>query len=312
MISSKFPMLSVVVPCFNEELVIAASLERLLQVLADVDYSWEILVVNDGSEDRTLEICKTWRGKYEEIRILNLSRNFGHMAAITAGFLEAKGDAVVSIDADLQDPPELIPKMVQIWLATECEVVQGIRSDRSSDTFFKRTSARIFYQAVRKLSGVEIVKDSGDFRLINRRVLDILNNLPEKNKIYRLLIPWLGVETEYLEYKRGTRFAGQTKYPFHKMFNLAIDSFLSFSSKPLRVLSQISFALTLILFILSLSVFIIHFVVQTIPGWSSIVLLILATNTAILGSIALIGEYISKIYQISLGRPVVVYQEIDS
>jgi glycosyltransferase involved in cell wall biosynthesis len=309
-IEGNFPEISVVVPCYNEEECLEASVEVIKNELQSISESWELILVNDGSTDKTQEICKKLLVSNRQIRILELSRNFGHMAAITAGYKEAKGDCVVTIDADLQDPPHVIKELYRIWKTENCDFIQAVRSDRSSDAYIKRVSASIFYTAARRTTGIKIESHSGDFRLISRRVVDILNSLPEKNKVYRLLIPWLGFKQKNVYYTRDKRIAGVSKYDLRKMINLAIDSFLSFSSKPLRILSHISIVATGVFILAAILSVWLHFLVSTIPGWTSIVFLILASNSLVLGGIAIIGEYVAKMYEILLNRPNVIYNEV--
>ena len=232
------------------------------------------------------------------------------MAAISAGLLEARGSVIVTIDADLQDPPSKIKDMYLVWQETKCDYVQGVRADRSTDTFFKRNTARLFYKLANRITGIPIMMNGGDFRLITREVQIALNNLSEGNKIYRFLIPWLGFKAAYLPYERQKRVAGKTKYHFSKMLNLALDSFLSFSSKPLRLLSHFSLITMSLMISLAFLFFILHFITDTIPGWTSLIFIILASNAAMLGGISIIGEYIAKIYEISLNRPAVIYKEV--
>jgi glycosyltransferase involved in cell wall biosynthesis len=304
------PEISVVVPCYNEEECLEVSVTVIMRELRSISRRWELILVNDGSTDQTQEICKKLLALNNEVRILELTRNFGHMAAITAGYKEAKGDCVVTIDADLQDPPHVIKEMYHIWKREKYDFIQAVRSDRSSDSYIKRVSASIFYSAVRRITGIKIESHAGDFRLISRQVVDSLNSLPEKNKVYRLLIPWLGFKQKNVYYTRDKRIAGVSKYSFRKMVNLAIDSFLSFSSKPLRILSQMSIVATGIFMLAAVLSVWLHFLVSTIPGWTSLVFLILASNSLLLGGISIIGEYVGKIYEISLNRPNVVYKEV--
>ena len=310
MINAIQPIISVIVPCYNEEEILEFSMSILIKELNYFDNSWEIILVNDGSTDNTKNICLAFKEINFRIRVLNLSRNFGHMAALTAGLKEAKGSVIVTIDADLQDPPSKIKEMYKIWQETKCDYVQGVRIDRSSDSFFKRNSAKLFYSFAKRIIGIPIVMNAGDFRLISRDVQSALNNLSESNKIYRFLIPWLGFKPEFIPYEREKRIAGITKYPISKMFNLALDSVLSFSSKPLRLLSHLSFLMMSIMFCLALLFMLLHFITDTIPGWSSLIFIILASNAAMMGGISIIGEYIAKIYEISLNRPSVIYKEL--
>jgi dolichol-phosphate mannosyltransferase len=304
------PIISVIVPCYNEEAVLEASMGILIEEMDFFRGAWEIILVNDGSTDKTRDLCLQFQEINTRIRILNLSRNFGHMAAISAGLLEARGTVIVTIDADLQDPPSKIKDMYIIWQQTECDYVQGVRVDRSADTFFKRNSARLFYKLANRITGLPIMMNAGDFRLITQEVRIALNNLSEGNKIYRFLIPWLGFKAAYLPYERQKRAAGETKYPFKKMMNLALDSLLSFSSKPLRHLSHFSFVAMSLMISLAFLFILLHFITDTIPGWTSLIFIMLASNAAMLGGISIIGEYIAKIYEISLNRPSVIYKEV--
>jgi len=303
--------LSVIIPCYNESEVLVSSVNLIAEVVQALTDSFEIILVDDGSLDETPQLCLNLVRDNQKIRCLRLKRNFGHMAAISAGYKEALGNAVVTIDADLQDPPIIIKEMFEIWRNSNCDYVQAVRNDRSTDTYFKKITAWAYYSLMRKMTEVRIENHSGDFRLISREILEELNKLQERNKVYRLLIPWMGYEPTFVYYKRESRKLGVTKYTYKKMFNLAVDSLLSFSSKPLRIMSQLSLAATVILMICAAAFFILHFYVNAIPGWTSIVFLTLSINSALLGGISIIGEYIGKIYEISLNRPMYTYKEVD-
>ena len=223
---------SLVVPLYNEEAVIEACHQRLTAVLDSLDGNWEIIYVNDGSRDRTGQLARQLCQTDPRVKLLTFSRNFGHQCAITAGMDHAAGDAVIIIDADLQDPPELIPQMIAAWQAG-ADVVYGHRVARKGETAAKKLSARLYYRLLRRITDVDIPVDVGDFRLIDARVCAALSALPEHNRYVRGLISWLGFSQTYIDYIRAPRFAGETKYPLRKMVKLALDGITSFSYKPL-------------------------------------------------------------------------------
>ncbi|MBU3181223.1 glycosyltransferase family 2 protein [Clostridium psychrophilum] len=225
---------SVVVPLYNEELVINESYKRLKSVMDSTMETYEILFINDGSRDSTKHEVENICRKDNHIKLINFSRNFGHQAAITAGMNEALGDAVVVIDADLQDPPEAIIDMIKKW-KEGYDVVYGKRIKRVGETFFKKFTASAFYRILRSLTSIDIPVDTGDFRLIDRKVCDALNSLPEKNRFIRGLVSWVGYKQTFVEFVRQERFAGETKYSLKKMLTLAFDGLTSFSYKPLVI-----------------------------------------------------------------------------
>ena len=226
---------SVIIPVYYEEEVVDECYNKILNVLKKIsDYEYEIIFVNDGSKDKTLEILETIAKEDKDVKIISFSRNFGHQCAVTAGLQYATGDAIVIIDADLQDPPELIPDMLKMW-ENGNDVIYGKRKVREGESKFKLLTAKMFYNTLNKLSDVEIPKDTGDFRLVDRKVVDVINSLPEHNKFLRGLFSWVGFEQKEFEYERKKRFAGKTKYPLKKMFKLALDGIISFSTKPLKI-----------------------------------------------------------------------------
>jgi len=228
-------VLSVVVPMYDEEEVLPLFFERMRPLLDGLGISYELVVVDDGSRDRTatllLEAAKDW----PQLRIVRLLRNSGHQAALSAGFRRARGEFLVTIDADLQDPPEVIAEFLAAVREQDVDVVYGVRSDRSSDTWAKRTTARMYYRLMCRLVGEEIPFDAGDFRLVSRRVVDAVNALPEDGRVYRLVIPWLGFPSAQVRYVRAERMAGTTKYNLSKMLRLTFDSVTAFSAAPLRL-----------------------------------------------------------------------------
>ena len=248
--------ISLVIPMYYEEEVAYKCYERISNVLKNINYKYdyEIIFINDGSKDKTLEILEKIAEEDKKVKIISFSRNFGHQAAVTAGLKEVNGDAIIIIDADLQDPPELIPEMMELWEQGN-EVIYGKRKKRKGESTFKLLSAKIFYQTLNALSDVEIPKDTGDFRLVDRKVVDVINSLPEHNKFLRGLFSWVGFKQKAYEYERQERVAGKTKYPLKKMLKLASDGIISFSTKPLKIvgaLGIISIVISMIILIYAL------------------------------------------------------------
>lgn len=247
--------ISVIIPMYNEELVIEECYKRLKENITKLKkYDYELIFINDGSKDKTLEKIKELAKQDTNLKIVSFSRNFGHQAAVTAGLKEVTGDAIVIIDADLQDPPESIPDMVKLWEAGN-EVIYGKRKSRKGESHFKLFTAKMFYKTLNALSDVEIPQDTGDFRLVDRKVVDTINNLPEHNKFLRGLFSWVGYKQYAYEYERQERKAGKTKYPLKKMLKLASDGIVSFSTKPLKIvggLGIITIIISIIILIYSL------------------------------------------------------------
>lgn len=296
---------SVVIPMYYEEAVAEECYNRVIKVLKNIkNYQYEIIFVNDGSKDKTLEILENIARKDSNVKILSFSRNFGHQAAVTAGIKYVTGDAIVIIDADLQDPPELIPEMLKLWEQGN-EVIYGKRKTRKGESRFKLLTAKMFYKTLNALSDVEIPKDTGDFRLVDRKVIDVVNSMPEHNKFLRGLFSWVGFKQTAFEYERKERFAGKTKYPLKKMLKLAGDGIISFSTKPLKLvggLGIISIILSLAILIYSLVSYIFELNNLT-PGWTSIMVAITLFSGVQLLSIWIISEYIARIYDETKNRP---------
>ena len=228
--------ISIVIPMYNEQEVAEICYQRIKNVLNKLSrYDYELIIVDDGSKDKTLEIVTKIAETDDKVVIISFSRNFGHQAAVTAGLQYVTGDAIVIMDADLQDPPELIPDMLKLWEEGN-EVIYGKRKSREGESAFKLFTAKMFYKTLNALSDVEIPKDTGDFRLVDRKVVDTVNSLPEHNKFLRGLFSWVGYKQAPFEYERKERFAGETKYPLKKMLKLASDGIISFSTKPLKLI----------------------------------------------------------------------------
>lgn len=300
---------SVVVPAYNEEEVIEVTYSRLKEVMDSSGVTYELIFVNDGSRDRTYEILRGICNKDNNVKLLDFSRNFGHQIAITAGMDYSVGDAVVVIDADLQDPPEVILQMLDKW-REGYDVVYGQRLKREGDSLFKKFTAKVFYRTLNRLTDVEIPVDTGDFRLIDRKVCDSLLQISEKNRYMRGIISWLGYKSTPVEFVRHERYAGTTKYPLKKMLKFASDAILSFSYKPLRIASIIGAIVSLVGFIYLIVVICqALFTDSTTSGWASIVAIMLFFNGIILLMLGIIGEYIGRIYDEAKGRPLYVVRE---
>ena len=303
--------ISVVVPMYYEEEVARECYTRLKNVLEKIEnYNYEIIFVNDGSKDKTLEILKEIAKENKNVKIISFSRNFGHQCAVTAGLRYVTGDAIVIIDADLQDPPELIPKMIKLWEEGN-EVIYGKRKSREGESRFKLLTASMFYKTLNALSDVEIPKDTGDFRLVDRKVVEVINSLPEHNKFLRGLFSWVGFKQKPFEYERKERYAGKTKYPLKKMLKLAQDGIFSFSIKPLKIVGAMGI-LSVLISIILLVYAVLSYAFDwnnLVPGWTSLMVTMTFIGGMILISLWMIGEYIGRIYDETKRRPEYIVEE---
>jgi polyisoprenyl-phosphate glycosyltransferase len=303
-------LLSVVVPCYNEEEVLAETMRRLKAFCAELtDLNVELICVDDGSRDRTRELLKAYAAQDARIKIIGFARNFGHQIAVTAGIDAAEGDAVVLIDADLQDPPEVIHQMIVKW-REGFDVVYGTRTDRPGESLFKLATARGFYRVLNRLSDVPIPLDTGDFRLMSRAVVDTLRAMPERDRFVRGMVSWVGFRQTALPYSRAERFAGVSKYPLRKMLRFAIDGILSFSTKPLQLSIGLGFfsaflALGGIVYAAAVRLLTTHWV----AGWAGILIAVLFIGGIQLISVGVLGEYIGRIYNEIKRRPLYVASE---
>lgn len=297
--------LSVVVPMYYEEQVANECYKRLKKVCDDLkNYTYELIFINDGSKDKTLEILEGIASKDKNVKVISFSRNFGHQCAVTAGIKYVTGDAVVIIDADLQDPPELIPDMLKLWEDGN-EVIYAKRKARKGESAFKLLTASMFYKTLNALSDVEIPKDTGDFRLVDRSVVDVINSMPEHNKFLRGLFSWVGFNQYAYEYERKERFAGKTKYPLKKMLKLAQDGIIGFSSKPLKIVGGLGI-LSVIVSVAILIYAILSYAFKwnnLTAGWTSLMCTTTFLGGIILISLWMIGEYIARIYDEVKERP---------
>jgi polyisoprenyl-phosphate glycosyltransferase len=295
--------LSVVTPMYNEREAVDHFVARLRPVLDGLGVSYEVVAVDDGSKDATVARLIELRRDWAQLRVVALRRNVGHQTALRAGLRSAHGDYVVSIDADLQDPPEVIGEMLAAAREQRVDVVYGVRGDRSTDTSFKRNTAGLYYWVMRRLVGPWVSDNAGDFRMMSRAVVDVLNDLPEQRPVYRLVVPSLGFSSAEVAYTRAERVAGETKYPLSKMIKLTLDSVTSFSAAPLRIatwLGLLAFVLCLILIVSGLAAWGLGAVV---PGWTSLYIAVLLLGGIQLICLGLLGEYIGRIYAATQNRP---------
>ncbi|MBU8853122.1 glycosyltransferase [Priestia megaterium] len=300
---------SIVVPVYNEEEVIHETYRRLTEVMRSTKEAYELLFVNDGSRDRTAEIIKEYSKQDPAVVLLDFARNFGHQIAITAGMDYARGEAVVVIDADLQDPPELILEMIEKW-EQGFDVVYAKRTKRKGETYFKKQTAAMFYRFLRAMTDIDIPLDTGDFRLLDRKVCNQMNSIQEKNRFVRGLVSWVGFKQIAVEYERDERLAGESKYPLKKMLKLSMDGITSFSYKPLKLASYAGVTLSGIGFIYLLVVLYLKlFTESTITGWSSLIVIQLFFSGIILIILGMIGEYIGRIYDETKNRPLYIVRE---
>jgi dolichol-phosphate mannosyltransferase len=303
-------LLSVVVPCYNEEAVIRQTHARLASVLGGIGMRYEVVYVNDGSRDRTLEILRDLQQSDSHVRVMSFARNFGHQMAVTAGIDSAAGDAVVLIDADLQDPPEVIPQMVEKWREGN-RVVYGTRESRVGESKFKLVTAQLFYQLINKISDVPIPHDTGDFRLMDRRVVEVLKRMPERDRFVRGMVSWVGFQQCALPYARAERAAGESKYPLRKMVLFAADGLVSFSIIPLRIATAFGFlsaVLTIVGIIYALLLRL--FTGIWVPGWTLMFIGTLFMGGMSLTCLGIIGEYVGRIYRELKRRPLYVVDEM--
>jgi len=297
--------ISLVIPMYYEEEVAEECYSRMTKVMKSLtNYSYEIIFVNDGSKDKTLPILEEIAQKDNNVKIVSFSRNFGHQCAVTAGLKYVTGDAIVIIDADLQDPPEVIPDMLKLWEEGH-EVIYAKRKTREGESKFKLFTATMFYKTLNALSDVEIPKDTGDFRLVDRKVVDVVNSLPEHNKFLRGLFSWVGFKQIPFEYERKERFAGKTKYPLKKMLKLAGDGIISFSTKPLKLVGGLGIVSIIISFLVLIYALLSYISGSSnlAEGWTSLMVAITFFAGVQLLSIWVMSEYIGRIYDETKQRP---------
>ncbi|TWE12310.1 dolichol-phosphate mannosyltransferase [Rudaeicoccus suwonensis] len=297
------PELSVVIPMFNEQDVLPLLVERLRPTLESIGATYEVVAVDDGSKDQTPVLLQRFKREWPQLRVIRLRANAGHQAAISAGLAAARGQWMVTIDADLQDPPEVIADMVKAG-REGADVVYGVRTDRTTDTAFKRQTARAFYLLMRRLSGIDAPPDAGDFRLMSRATVEAVNALPEHNRVLRLVVPTLGFPSATVGYRREERAAGESKYPLSKMLKLTLDSITGFSQAPLRLATWfglVGFVVAAVMLAYALGMKL--FGGQVLQGWTSIVAIVAAFAALQLLCLGILGEYIGRIFVAQQDRP---------
>lgn len=306
------PTYSLVVPAHDEEGVIAELVTRLSEVMDALDGEAEAILVDDGSRDRTYELMLEATSEDPRFRLIRLSRNFGHQIALTAGVDLAAGDAVIVMDADLQDPPEVILDLAARW-REGYDVVYAVREAREGETRFKRATATAFYRAFNRISEVEVPVDVGDFRLVDRRALDVFSQMRESNRFVRGMFSWIGLRQTGVPYQRQERFAGETKYPLRKMLRFAATGVISFSGAPLRVALNLGFFVSIVSFVILVwSVFVKLSGFYDVPGWTSIVVVVSFIGGIQLIVLGVIGEYIGDIHAEVKRRPLYVISELEN
>lgn len=304
------PLITLVVPVFNEVDTVTTFVERVHSVLADAPWQWCILMVDDGSTDGTQSAIKWLSEHYENVGFIALSRNFGKEAALSAGLLNAHGDAAVPIDVDLQDPPELILEFVTIWQQQRVDMVYGIRSERPDDTAAKRHSASGFYRLFNRITETPIPENAGDFRLIDRRMIEALRSMPERNRFMKGLYAWVGYRSVGVPYRRPARVKGESKFNYWKLWNFALDGMFSFSTLPLRIWSYIGGLIACLAFIYIVVIISqVLFLGRDAPGYASLMTAVLFFGGMQLLSIGILGEYIGRLFIESKQRPLYIVAE---
>ncbi|NWF59120.1 MAG: glycosyltransferase [Fischerella sp.] len=306
-----YPKYSFIVPIYNEEKTIPEMYRRISAVMEQLDDSVELILVNDGSRDSSLKLMRNLHQSDPRVCYLSLARNFGHQIAVTAGLNFARGQVIVILDADLQDPPELIPDMIQKW-RQGYQVVYAVRTQRHKESWFKRFTAYLFYRLLKRLADVDIPNDSGDFCLLDRQVVDVLNSMPERNRYLRGLRSWVGFQQTFIRFEREPRFAGDVKYTFSKSLALAVNGLVSFSKLPLRISTYIGLlaALTAILMgflVLYWRIFVPH---SPLTGFTIILVAIFFIGAVQLLCVGILGEYVGRIYEEAKGRPLYTLGEV--
>jgi dolichol-phosphate mannosyltransferase len=304
-------LLSVIIPCYNEEAVIAETHRRLTEVMKKLPHGYELIFVNDGSRDNTFKILSELAAQDKNLKLLNFSRNFGHQCAVSAGLQYCAGDAAVIIDADQQDPPEVILEMLNIMKTEQANVVYGVRKHRKGESWFKLFTAKLFYRLLNYLSDVKFPVDTGDFRLMDRKVINEFNALKEKNKYIRGLISWMGFKQLPCHYEREKRFAGETKYPFRKMLKFAMIGLFYFSKKPLKIATSLGSLCVLLGLGYVLWILTSHFIFgkDAIQGWMSTIAIVVFFGGVQLLTIGVLGQYIGNIFDEAKGRPEYIVSE---
>lgn len=304
------PKYSFVIPVFNEEETLPVLFEELTKLMSKVDGESEIILIDDGSRDQSYSIMKNKNQKDPRFKVLRFSRNFGHQLAITAGIDHTSGDAVVIMDADLQDSPDVVLDMISKW-KEGYDVVYGVRIKREGETFFKKLTAKGYYWLMQKLSNIEIPMEAGDFRLVDKKVVEVFRQLRENHRYVRGIFSWIGFKQTGVPFVRAERYAGETKYPLIKMLRFALDGMLSFSNVPLKVALNLGFLISCFSFLYGFCLILGKYLglVETVQGWVSLIVVIFFLGGIQLIMIGVLGEYIARIHTEIKGRPLYVVRE---
>lgn len=301
--------ISVIIPCYNEEQNIPLLYNRLSTVLDKMNVQYELIFINDGSKDNSIQLIKALALKNSVVKYIDFSRNFGHQIAVTAGLDKSNGKSIVVIDADLQDPPELIPEM-HAKMKEGFEVVYAKRKTRKGESWFKLWTAKVFYRALSKMTSINIPVDTGDFRVMDRKIVEVLKKMPEKNKYLRGQISWVGFDQTYIEYNRDERHAGTTGYPFRKMLRLALDGVTAFSDVPLKVVTYFGLIVSVFAFLVMIYALYSRFILEDYqPGWTSLILSVLFIGGIQMIAIGIIGEYLSRMNSNIRNRPLYIVKD---
>lgn len=301
--------ISVIIPVYNEEDNVQHLYQRLSSVMQDLKVSYELIFINDGSRDNSLALIKLLAKKYSEVKFIDFSRNFGHQVAVTAGLDKTKGNAVVIIDADLQDPPELIGEMYEKW-KEGYEVVYAKRKTREGESFLKLWTAKVFYRILGKLTSISIPVDTGDFRLIDKKIVEVLREMPEKNKFLRGQISWIGFNQTFVSYERQKRQSGETGYTYRKMLHFALDGITAFSDVPLKIVTYFGFIVSIFSFLVAIYALYSKFILEDyVQGWTSLIITILFLGGIQMIAIGIIGEYLSRMNHNIRNRPLYIIRE---
>ncbi len=305
------PCFSIVAPCFNEEKVLPELYRRICQVMEQTNESWELVLVNDGSRDRTSEVMRELHGQDARIKVIDFARNFSHQLAVTAGLDYARGEAIIIIDADLQDPPELILQMIEKWRAGY-EVVYAVRTKRIGESWFKEFTAKLFYRIIYRITDVKIPLDTGDFRLMDRKVVNALGKLRERHRFIRGMTSWVGFKQIGVEYERQERFAGETHYPLRKMLKFAMDAITGFSYLPLQIATYLGFIIAVASAVFAFGVIFARLGMEEHPflGQATTLVVVLFLGGVQMITLGIIGEYLGRIYDEVKGRPLYITREV--
>ncbi len=303
------PTISIVVPVYNEIESLPELYQRIADVMAQTGESWELLLIDDGSQDGSTDFIRELPKSDQQVRPVIFARNFGHQIALTAGLDYSRGQAVVIIDADLQDPPEVILQLIEKW-RDGYEVVYAVRAERAGESWFKRVTASLFYRIIFSITEVDLPVDAGDFRLLDRKVVDVLNQMRERHRFPRAMSAWVGFRQTGVQYRRAARFAGETKYPFKKMFRLALDAITGFSYFPLQLATYLGFV-SATLSILAIPVVVVLRITgsQAFFGQATTLIAVLFLGGVQLISLGILGEYIGRLYDEAKGRPLYIVRE---